>query len=436
LDEPSIGLHPRDNHLLIKVLTQLKELGNTVVVVEHDEDIIKSADVILDLGPLAGSSGGEVVFQGGFNALIKKSTGLTSDYLSGNKEIQVPSKRRKWNSYLELTGVKEHNLQNIHVKIPLNILTIVSGVSGSGKSSLIADVLYPALGKYLNKNDKLKPGQYTSLKGDLHMISDVEYMDQNPIGKSSRSNPVTYIKAYDEIRKLFSMQPLAIQHTFTPTHFSFNSPGGRCEECQGEGIIKIEMQFMADVHLICEACSGKRFKDGILEIKYNGLNIADVLDLTVEDAITFFSRSGKTKRIENKIIQKLTILKEVGLEYVKLGQSVSTLSGGESQRLKLATFLSKKENVQPTLFIFDEPSTGLHFHDINKLLDALNALIRLGHTVLIIEHNMDIIKTADWIIDLGPEGGKAGGKVVAEGLPETIANAQNSHTGQFLKQKL
>ncbi|MFW5793579.1 MAG: excinuclease ABC subunit UvrA [Bacteroidota bacterium] len=436
LDEPSIGLHPRDNDLLIKVLKQLKSLGNTVVVVEHDEDIIKSADEIIDLGPLAGSSGGELVFQGDYKKLLKTSEGLTAQYLSGSKQIQVPSKRRKWNSFIELTGVKEHNLQNIDVRVPLNILSIVSGVSGSGKSSLIADVLYPALGNYLNKNDKLKPGQFTSLKGDLQMISDVEYMDQNPIGKSSRSNPVTYIKAYDEIRKLFSMQPLAIQNNFSPTYFSFNSPGGRCEECQGDGFIKIEMQFMADVYLICETCSGKRFKDEILEIKYKGQNIADVLDLTVEDAIQFFSLpSGKFKKIEEKIVQKLTILQEVGLEYVKLGQSVSTLSGGESQRLKLATFLGKKENVQPTLFIFDEPSTGLHFHDINKLLHALNALIQLGHTVLIIEHNMDIIKTADWIIDLGPEGGIQGGRVVAEGVPEAIAKVPNSYTGQFLKHK-
>ena len=436
LDEPSIGLHPRDNDLLIKVLKQLKSLGNTVIVVEHDEDIIKSADEIIDLGPLAGSSGGELVFQGDYKKLLKTSEGLTAQYLSGSKQIEVPSKRRKWNSFIELTGVKEHNLQNIDVKVPLNILTIVSGVSGSGKSSLIADVLYPALGKYLNKNDKLKPGQFNSLKGDLQMISDVEYMDQNPIGKSSRSNPVTYIKAYDEIRKLFSMQPLAIQNNFSPTYFSFNSPGGRCEECQGEGIIKIEMQFMADVHLLCETCLGMRFKDEILEIKYKGQNIADVLQLTVEDAIHFFScSSGKFKKIEEKIVQKLTILQEVGLEYVKLGQSVSTLSGGESQRLKLATFLNKKENVQPTLFIFDEPSTGLHFHDINKLLHALNALIQLGHTVLIIEHNMDIIKTADWIIDLGPEGGKEGGMIVAEGIPEAITKFPNSYTGQFLKYK-
>lgn len=436
LDEPSIGLHPRDNHLLIEVLKQLKDLGNTVMVVEHDEDIIRSADEIIDLGPLAGHSGGEIMHQGSFESLLKNEKSLTSAYLTGQRNISIPQKRRKWNNYITINGAHEHNLKHIDVRFPLNIFTVITGVSGSGKSSLLSDILYPALKQKLGEGSSKKPGNHTSLTGDYHLISDIEYMDQNPIGKTSRSNPVTYIKAYDDIRKLFAMQQLAVQKNLNAKHFSFNTAGGRCDECEGEGVIKIEMQFMADVYLTCENCGGKRFKDDILEVQYKGKSIADVLDLTVDEALDFFQQASSFDQIENRIVQKLKVLQEVGLEYVTLGQSATSLSGGESQRIKLASFLSKKEQLKPLLFIFDEPTTGLHFHDINKLLAAFNALIAQGHTVMVIEHQMDVIKTADWIIDLGPEGGKAGGYLVAEGTPENLLNCEQSHTASYLKEKL
>ena len=433
LDEPSIGLHPCDTSRLIKVLKQLQQLGNTVLVVEHDETIIKAADEIIDLGPLAGRLGGKIVFQGNHNELIKNKKSLTAKYLTGKEKIPLPAIRKKWNNYIEIVGARENNLKGINVKFPLNIFTVITGVSGSGKSSLVRNILYAALSK-LYKGYGEKPGEFDTLKGDINLVSNIEFIDQNPIGKSSRSNPVTYIKAYDEIRKLFAEQPLARFNDYKPSHFSFNVDGGRCEECLGEGIIKVEMQFMADVHLICESCQGKRFKQEILDVKYKEKNIYDVLEFTVNEAIEFFYQNNNS--LGKKIAKKLQPLTDVGLGYIKLGQSSSTLSGGESQRVKLSSFLGKEKNFKPNLFIFDEPTIGLHFHDIKKLLNVFNALIKQGHTIIIIEHNMEIIKSADWVIDLGPEGGNDGGNIVFEGVPEKLININNSHTGKFLKEKL
>lgn len=431
LDEPSIGLHSRDTDRLIDVLHRLRDLGNTVVVVEHDEDIIKSADEIIDVGPLAGRLGGEIVFQGSLKELTKADT-LTADYIYGKKSIPVPAVRKKSSRKIELSGATENNLKNIDVTIPLGIMTAVTGVSGSGKSTLIKTILVPALKKYYGDYSD-RTGSFNKLSGDVDLIHGVEYIDQNPIGKSSRSNPVTYLKAWDDIRKIYADEKLAKLNGFKPAHFSFNVPGGRCEECQGEGIIKVEMQFMADVYLECEHCKGKRFKDEVLEIKYKDKNIYDILEMTVNQAVEFFS-SG-TSHSERSIVSKLQKLVDVGLGYIKLGQSSSTLSGGESQRVKLAYHLSQ-ENADPTLFVFDEPTTGLHFHDIHKLMDSLNALIDRGHTVLIIEHNMDVIKCADNIIDLGPEGGSEGGYLVFEGTPEELVKCKNSYTGKYLAEKL
>ena len=431
LDEPSIGLHSRDTDRLINVLHRLRDLGNTVVVVEHDEDIIKSADEIIDVGPLAGRLGGEIIFQGSLKELKKANT-LTSDYIYGEKTIPVPAVRKKSERKIVLTGATENNLKNIDVTIPLGVMTAVTGVSGSGKSTLIKTILVPALKKYYGDYSD-RTGSFNKLSGDIDMIRGVEFIDQNPIGKSSRSNPVTYLKAWDDIRKIYADEKLSKLNGFKPAHFSFNVPGGRCEECQGEGIIKVEMQFMADVYLECEHCKGKRFKDEVLEIKYKDKNMYYILEMTVNQAVEFFS-SG-TSHSERSIVAKLQKLVDVGLGYIKLGQASSTLSGGESQRVKLAYHLSQ-ENADPTLFVFDEPTTGLHFHDIHKLMDSLNALIDRGHTVLIIEHNMDVIKCADNIIDLGPEGGSEGGYLVFEGTPEELVKCQNSYTGKYLAEKL
>jgi excinuclease ABC subunit A len=433
LDEPSIGLHPRDTSHLIKVLQDLRNLGNTVLVVEHDEEIMNAADLIIDMGPFAGRHGGEVVFLGNMEALLHSSSGLTADYLSGKRKIEIPSDRRKWNNYIELTGARENNLKSVDVKFPLQILTVVSGVSGSGKSSLVSNILFPALSRRL-KGTGNKPGRHDLFRGDIHLLDAVEFVDQNPIGRSSRSNPVTYLKAYDEIRKLFSDQQASKIMGFTASHFSFNIDGGRCDECKGEGEILVEMQFMADVHLLCENCKGKRFRDDILEVEYRGRNIFDVLEMTVNEAIVFFGEGQGS--VEARIVGKLKPLQSVGLGYIKLGQSSSTLSGGESQRVKLAFFLSRESDDSKTIFIFDEPTTGLHFHDISLLLEAFNALIRKGHTVLIIEHNLEIIKSADWLIELGPEGGDAGGEVVFEGRPEDMLDIGNSPTAAYLRSKL
>ena len=446
LDEPSIGLHSRDTHLLIKVLHQLRDLGNTVVVVEHDEEIMRAADYIIDIGPEAGRKGGNVVWQGKPEMQPPKAPqsplplrdfplrGLsyTLDYLHGLEKIEVPLHRRKWNNYIEVLGARENNLKGINVKFPLGIMTVVTGVSGSGKSSLVKTVFYSALKKYYGGVAE-KTGQFGSLRGSMHLAKDIEFVDQNPIGRSSRSNPVTYIKAYDEIRKLFADQQLSKQMGYQSSHFSFNTPGGRCEECQGEGTVTVEMQFMADLVLECEHCHGKRFKQDILDVSFKEKNIYDVLDMTVNQAIEFFSEhTGST---EKRIVKRLLPLQNVGIGYVKLGQSSSTLSGGESQRVKLASFLAN-EKPEPTIFVFDEPTTGLHFHDIKTLLKALNALIAKGHTVIIIEHNLEVIKCADHVIDIGPEGGENGGNVVFEGTPEELVNCECSYTGKFLKNKL
>ncbi|MEG0888115.1 MAG: excinuclease ABC subunit UvrA [Bacteroides sp.] len=429
LDEPSIGLHSRDTDRLIHVLRQLQSLGNTVVVVEHDEEIIRAADYIIDIGPNAGRLGGEVVYQGDMKDLSKGSNSHTVRYLLGEEEIPVPLHRRPWNNYIELTGARENNLKGVDVRIPLNVMTVVTGVSGSGKSTLVRDIFYRALKRELDECSD-RPGEFVSIGGDIRNLRNVEFVDQNPIGKSSRSNPVTYIKAYDEIRKLWAEQPLAKQMGYTAGHFSFNSEGGRCEECKGDGTITVEMQFMADLVLECESCHGKRFKADTLEVKFHDKNIYDVLEMTVNQAVEFFTEHG-----QKKIIKKLIPLQDVGLGYIKLGQSSSTLSGGENQRVKLAFYLSQ-EKADPTLFIFDEPTTGLHFHDIRKLQDAFDALLRRGHTIVIIEHNMDVIKCADHIIDLGPDGGDKGGYIVATGTPEEVAQCKESYTGQFLKEKL
>ncbi|WP_462281296.1 excinuclease ABC subunit UvrA [Salinivirga cyanobacteriivorans] len=433
LDEPSIGLHPRDTQNLIGVLTRLKELGNTVVVVEHEEEFMHQADQIIDIGPRAGTHGGEVVFQGDGKDLLKSDKSLTADYLTGKRSIAVPQTRRSGRNYLKIEGARHHNLKNIDVQIQLQALTVITGVSGSGKSSLIRNILYPALQRQYQGYSNEK-GDYRQLSGDFHLHKGVEFVDQNPIGKSSRSNPVTYLKAYDEIRSLFAAQQLAKQQNFKPAHFSFNVDGGRCDECQGEGIIKVEMQFMADVELVCESCKGRRFKDEVLEVQYKEKSIFDVLEMTIDEAITFFSQEKKGTAV--KIAKKLQPLQDVGLGYVKLGQSSSTLSGGESQRVKLASFLAKDQTADSLVFIFDEPTTGLHFHDISKLLDAFNALIENGHSIIVIEHNPEIIKSADWIVDLGPEGGEGGGALVFEGTPEDLANCKNSYTAKFVRDKL
>lgn len=435
LDEPSIGLHSRDTQLLIKVLKQLRDLGNTVVVVEHDEEIMRAADYLIDIGPNAGRLGGEIVFNGPVDSISDKSKtehSYTLKYLLGKEKIDIPVQRRKWNNYIEVLGARENNLKGINVKFPLNVMTVVTGVSGSGKSSLVRNVFYTALKKYYGGVAD-RTGQFGALKGSMHLAKDIEFVDQNPIGRSSRSNPVTYIKAYDEIRKLFADQQLSKQMNYSASHFSFNTEGGRCEECQGEGTVTVEMQFMADLVLECEHCHGKRFKQDILDVHYKNVNIFDVLEMTVNQAIEFFS--AQTGNTEKKIVKRLKPLQDVGVGYVKLGQSSSTLSGGESQRVKLASFLAN-EKPEPTIFVFDEPTTGLHFHDIKTLLKAFDALILKGHTVIIIEHNIEVIKCADHIIDIGPEGGDNGGTLVFEGTPEQIKFCENSYTGRFLKEKL
>ena len=430
LDEPSIGLHPRDTNRLVGVLEQLRDIGNTVIVVEHEEEVIRAADWIVDIGPEAGYNGGEVVFSGPLKALLKEKKSLTADYLTGRCKIAVPTSRRSPAAWITVKGARQNNLKNIDVRIPLGVMTCITGVSGSGKSSLAKGILYPALRRLLFDTG-LKPGDFDAIEGDLSTLRSVEMVDQNPIGKSSRSNPVTYIKAYDEIRKLYADQPYAQRSGFNPSHFSFNIAGGRCEECQGEGFIKVGMQFMADVELVCEACGGKRFKDEILEVRYREKSIYDVLEMTVDDAIAFFGEEKKNATCK-RIIERLRPLQEVGLGYIRLGQSSSTLSGGESQRVKLASFLSKESTEGNVMFIFDEPTTGLHFHDINKLLDAFNALIARGHTIVIVEHNMDVIKCADWVVDLGPKAGDRGGSIVFEGTPDGLAGCKESYTGRYL----
>ena len=429
LDEPSIGLHSRDTDQLIKVLKELRDLGNTVVVVEHDEEIIRAADYIIDIGPKAGRLGGEIVYEGDMNDLQPNSGSYTVRYLLNEEHIDLPHSHRPWNNYIEIKGARENNLKGIDVKFPLNVMTVVTGVSGSGKSTLVRDIFYQALKREYSEASE-RPGEFVSLEGDISMVKDIEFVDQNPIGKSTRSNPVTYIKAYDDIRKLYADQPLAKQMGYSPAFFSFNTEGGRCEECKGEGTVTVEMQFMADLVLECESCHGKRFKKDILEVKFHDKNIYDILDMTVKQAIEFFSEYH-----QDKIVKQLKPLQYVGLGYVKLGQSSSTLSGGENQRVKLAYYLSL-EKTQPTIFIFDEPTTGLHFHDIKKLLEAFDALIKRGHTVIIIEHNMDVIKCADYIIDLGPEGGERGGELVVCGTPEEVSACPQSYTGRFLSSKL
>jgi excinuclease ABC subunit A len=435
LDEPSIGLHPRDTDRLIGVLQRLRNIGNTVIVVEHDEDIIRTADHIVDIGPLAGSHGGELVFQGSYEELLEDKVSLTSKYLNKLTSIPMPKVRNPWKQFIEVNGAHENNLKNINVKFPLKVLTVVTGVSGSGKTTLVKKTFHSALKKIYGGHSE-KTGKLSKITGDIDRITNVEYVDQNPIGKSSRSNPATYIKAYDDIRALYCDQQLSKVRGFKPGYFSFNIPGGRCEECQGDGFVTIEMQFMADIYLKCESCEGKRFKDEVLDITWKGRNITDILDMTVNEALEFFCEADKKTSLSNRIYEKLEPLSSVGLGYLKLGQPCSTLSGGEAQRLKLATFLSKGSVEKPTMFIFDEPTTGLHFHDIHKLYEAFTALIANGHTIIVIEHNMELIKCADWIIDMGPEGGDAGGYVVFEGLPEDLVKCEASFTGKYLKGKL
>ncbi|HRK54825.1 MAG TPA: excinuclease ABC subunit UvrA [Cyclobacteriaceae bacterium] len=431
MDEPSIGLHPRDTARMIEVLKSLRDLGNTVIVVEHEEEIMRAADQIIDIGPDAGAHGGELVYQGTLKDLNGSVKSHTTNYLSKKEEIKVPTKRRSWKDSIVVSGARENNLKNLTVEFPLGVLTVVTGVSGSGKSTLIKKILYPAIGR-VSGSVADSPGKYDKLEGDIARISQVEFVDQNPIGKSSRSNPISYVKAYDAIRQLYADQPLSKQRGYKPSHYSFNVEGGRCETCSGEGETKVEMQFMADIFLKCESCHGKRFKQEVLEVEYNGKNIADILDMTVEDAMVFF----KDKK---PVYDKVLPLYEVGLGYVKLGQSSNSLSGGEAQRVKLASFLGKKstDSKDHVLFIFDEPTTGLHFHDISKLLKAINALVDEGHTVIVIEHNMEVIKCADWIIDLGPEGGeKKGGNLLFAGTPEDMVKNAKGYTTGFLKEKL
>ena len=429
LDEPSIGLHSRDNNRLIKILKNLRDIGNTVIIVEHDEEIILSADHIIDIGPKAGTFGGEIVATGSLDNIIKGNS-LTSQYLNKIDTIEYSKQRKKSKYFIKVKGAKENNLKNISLKIPLGCLSMITGVSGSGKSTLVKNIIYPALLNYF-KNYSQKPGNFDHISGDLSKIKSVEFIDQNPIGRSSRSNPITYLKAYDDIRNLYSKQPLAIKRDFKPRAFSFNTDGGRCDECKGEGKIKIEMQFMADVELECEACNGKRFKDEVLDIKYNGISIDQLLNLTVDDAISLFRKYN-----QNRIVNKLIPLQSVGLGYVSLGQSSNTLSGGEAQRIKLASFIGKGEQIEKTFFIFDEPTTGLHFHDIKKLLSTFEKLKVMGHSLLVIEHNLEMIKCADYIIDLGPEGGNKGGEVIAKGTPEEIIKSKKSYTGKYLKNKI
>lgn len=428
LDEPSIGLHPKDTSRLVEVLQTLKNLGNSVIVVEHEEEVMKAADYILDIGPDAGSNGGELMAQGTLDDIINKANTYTADYLNGKRKIEIPSHRRKWINKIQVKGARENNLRNIDVEIPLNIFVAITGVSGSGKSTLVKRILYPGLQKIYGDFNEIS-GDFDEVTGDINSIKAIEYVDQNPIGKSSRSNPVTYIKAYDAIRTLYSDLKMSKDRGYKPSHFSFNVDGGRCEECQGEGTVRIEMQFMADIFLTCDSCKGKRFKQEVIDVEYNGKSISDVLNLTVDEAIVFF-------KDHPKILEKLEPLQHVGLGYVQLGQSSNTLSGGEAQRVKLAFYLSKGKSMNKTLFIFDEPTTGLHFHDIQKLLTSLNALVDNGHSVLVIEHNLDVVKTADWIIDLGPEGGDKGGNIVFSGLPEDLTKCKESVTGKYLKEKL
>lgn len=429
LDEPSIGLHPKDTERLIKVLKNLRDLGNTVIVVEHDEDIMKAADRIIDIGPEAGTHGGNLVAEGTFEEILK-SDSLTAKYLNGEMEISVPKKRRKSNNFIEIKGARENNLQNVDVAFPLESLTVITGVSGSGKSTLVKKIVFPAMQKKLQGVGD-KAGQFSEMTGSFSHIKHIEYVDQNPIGRSSRSNPVTYIKAYDEIRDLYAKEKLSKIRGYQAKHFSFNVDGGRCETCKGDGSINVEMVFMADVELPCETCAGKRFKKEVLEVTFEGKNIDNILTMTVDEAIAFFSEHK-----QNKITQKLQPLQDVGLGYVQLGQSSSTLSGGEAQRIKLASFLVKGVTKDKALFIFDEPTTGLHFHDIKKLLASFDALIDKGHSIIVIEHNLDLIKCADWIIDLGPEGGENGGQLLAVGTPEEIVKNKKSLTGSYLKEKL
>jgi len=429
LDEPSIGLHPKDTERLIKVLLSLRDLGNTVIVVEHDEDIMKAADMIIDIGPEAGTFGGKLVAQGTFDEILKADS-LTAQYLNGEMQIAVPRNRRKSGTYIEILGARENNLQNVDVKFPLEVLTVITGVSGSGKSTLVKKILFPAMQKKLDGVGE-KAGQFSEMRGYYHKIQHIEYVDQNPIGRSSRSNPVTYIKAYDDIRDLYAKEKLSKIRGYLPKHFSFNVDGGRCETCKGEGSINVEMVFMADVELPCDTCNGKRFKKEILEVFFEGKNIDDILTMTIDDAVAFFNQAKQTK-----IVQKLQPLQDVGLGYVQLGQSSSTLSGGEAQRIKLASFLVKGSTKEKALFVFDEPTTGLHFHDIKKLLASFDALIDKGHSIIVIEHNLDLIKCADYIIDLGPEGGENGGQILAIGTPEEIMKNKKSVTGKYLKEKL
>lgn len=429
LDEPSIGLHPRDTNKLIEVLVSLRNVGNTVIVVEHEEEMMRAADHIIDIGPEAGTHGGNLVFSGPYVQIIKDKNSLTGAYLSGKEKIAIPVQRRKWSDHILIKGARENNLKNIAVKFPLGIFTVVSGVSGSGKTSLIKKILFPALQKAIGNYAGEQTGLYDGIYGDYEQVTQVEMVDQNPIGRSSRSNPVTYVKAWDDIRALFAALPASKAAGLKPAAFSFNVEGGRCDVCQGEGEVKIEMQFMADIYLPCEACNGRRFKQQVLDITYQDKNVADILDLTIEQAVAFFNK-------ETKILNKLQPLVDVGLGYVHLGQSSNTLSGGEAQRIKLASFLIKGNHASKTLFIFDEPTTGLHFHDIKKLLIALNTLIEQGNTILVIEHNMDMIKSADWVIDIGPEGGDAGGHIVFEGTPEELVKVKGSYTGKYLKEHL